>query len=153
MEEREDDLVQVPVPKRYLGAVYKLIGDLEAGGAGESSGYPADNDGWTPELLRRAYEESEPDVQAILKHLAKRPEVQVPSSELVKVLRTVRGSKANASTLAGVNGAFGHRIAGQYGLRNRRGGAVFPYRNPRNAKLKSRVYVMSKADADIIAAL
>ncbi len=124
---RQEEMVEVWVPKKHLMAVYGYVAALERGEEDEmpvsspqvdskSSG-PGENEEWSPRLLRRMYDESPPAMVLILDHLADNPDREVPSAELVGALKP-RNPEANSNTLAGTLGAFGRRVGNRYGAEN-----------------------------------
>ncbi|MGH2661967.1 MAG: hypothetical protein ACRDH8_03995 [Actinomycetota bacterium] len=149
MLENNEELVQVWVPKRHLGAVYQRIAELE----GQTEAAPSGQDGWSEELLKRAFEESGESMQAVLRYLADRPEKRVPARDLIAILRKIHKQPGGDHTLlAGVIGSFARKVVNWYGLQNSRGGAVLPFQHRRDKVLKSRVYIMPKHVARVIAA-
>jgi len=156
VDEAETDLVNVPVPRRHLVKVYGFIAELEASANGQQRGSEPlgdPTDVWTDELIRQAFEESNPAVRAILKYLAQRPGDPVPTGELVELLKQHGYKPARPDTLSGVIGAFGRRVTTRYGLKGSRGNAILPFQNPRDRKLDSRVYIMSKRIAEVVMSL
>src|SRR5207253_2780003 len=115
--------------------VYRFIGERQLRGGSSS---PELGDPWTDDLIARAYREAEESMRAILDYLAARPDQRVPAKDLVTVLRDVReNGDATKNPLPGVMGGFANRVANVYGLRNGRGNAILPFRNPRDRSVKS----------------
>ena len=120
-----EKMVQVLVPEKHVVAVYGYIAalergeDVEAPVSGASSepkhNGPAENEEWSPKLLRLLYDQSPPAMVLILDYLAENPDREVTSAELVEVLKG-RKADANSNTLAGTLGAFGRRVANRYGM-------------------------------------
>lgn len=111
-----DNLVQVMVPRRHLTRVYELIARLEAQVDGngdsatgkESPGQEAGT--WTPELVRRMYEESPPGMLRALNYLADNPDQWVHAPDLTEAIEPGRDSHRLGGTL----GAFGRRVKNRY---------------------------------------
>ena len=68
-------------------------------------------DGWTPQLLRRAYSESSDAMRGIFEYLAEQAGQEVTSSDIAE---NVDGMK-DWNSVAGALGAFGRRSANRYG--------------------------------------
>ena len=116
-----EDIVMVPVPRKYLEVVYRAMG--EAGvqqdqpetakntpAASENSG---DSD-WSPEELIRAYRESPPPMRTVLNRLAENAGEAVTGSELVEEVYGDEDSRGYRK-LPGALGAFGRRVKNRYG--------------------------------------
>lgn len=96
------DIVNVPVLVKYLPEVYALLARL---GAGETE-KPA----WTPELVKRAYNESDTNMRNVLVTLKAAKDQWVSRKELCTA------TKLTPVVLRGVLGAFGHRCKSRYKL-------------------------------------
>lgn len=126
-----DSLVNVPVPRRHLSAVYGFIAQLDAAGgpatAADAAAQPAHGSGkdedrlaeWTPSRLRRAIEESSPNLLKVFAALADRPGDWLSTGDLAAAI----GPNADWKTVAGGLGAFGRRVTSRYGLK------TFPFEN------------------------
>jgi hypothetical protein len=68
-------------------------------------------DEWTPQLLRRAYNESSDGMRGIFEYLAEQAGQEVTSTEIAE---NVDGMK-DWNSVAGALGAFGRRAANRYG--------------------------------------
>ncbi len=141
-----EKMVQVLVPEKHVVAVYGYIAALEQGeasGKADVSGAPsepkhngpAENEEWSPKLLRLLYDQSPPAMVLILDYLAENPDREVTSAELVEVLKQ-RKPDANSNTLAGTLGAFGRRVGNRYGMES------WPFDADYSHEHYSIVYVM-----------
>jgi hypothetical protein len=93
-------------------------------------------------------------MQAVLRYLAERPEKRVPAKELIAILRKIHDQPDGDHTLlAGVIGSFARRVVNWYGLLNSRGGAILPFQHRWDRVAGSRVYIMPKHVAEVIAAI
>jgi hypothetical protein len=104
-----DELVQVSVPRKHLISVYRFLADLELNDVEGTESQELDRD-WTPELLRRAYEESPKSMKNVLSMLAAASERELVSSELAPAI----GTGAGWNNLAGALGAFVRRVRSRY---------------------------------------
>ncbi len=121
-----DEIVMVPVPRRYLEIVYRAMGEAgaqqsprelaeedtekEAVEASESSG----NGDWSPNELIRTYRESPPPIRKVLTYLADRAGQPVTGPELVREVYGAEDPKGKRK-LPGALGAFGRRVKNRYG--------------------------------------
>jgi hypothetical protein len=105
----QEELVNVAVPRSRLAEVYALLGarpDAAAPvGAGEP---PAEVDGWTDELLARAYRESAERMRRLFDHLVAQAGTWVSAEQLASAL------KVSQPQIRGVLGGFGHRMRSRY---------------------------------------
>ncbi|MCA1719012.1 MAG: hypothetical protein LC781_20025, partial [Actinobacteria bacterium] len=121
MESKErltEDLVEIPVPKRHLMEVYRLIGTLEAK---ESQGEAikadmgdveaVENGDWSPNELRMLYDQSPPAMIKLLDCLADNGDRWVPIRELNQA---VYGEDDSGHKLGGALGAFGRRVKNRH---------------------------------------
>src|SRR6266516_1142038 len=106
---RNDDFVQILVPRQLVIEIYRLIAKnggsspLMAARTETSDALPG---AWTDPLIRRMLEESPKHMRAILDALAAHPGQVVTAAELIDALSRSRGDKATSSTLGGTLGAF-----------------------------------------------
>jgi hypothetical protein len=118
-----DDLVQVWVPKRFLADVYALVARLEAeyskteaeeiaaaGAEGDSKQHRMTEKEWTPELIRRMYEESPFGMLRVLNYMADNPDRWISSPELHEAIEPGRTSRRSPF------GPFGRRVKNRYGM-------------------------------------
>jgi hypothetical protein len=153
MPESNEEYMQVWVKKQHLASVYQFIAELEKG-EGVTKPTADGQDVWSEELLKEAFGRATESMQAVLKHLASRPEEAVPSQELVDLVKPMyQQPDADFTLLAGVIGGFGRWVVRPLGLRNARGNAILPFKNPRDPRIGSRVYIMSRDVAEVIAAI
>jgi hypothetical protein len=116
-----NDLVQVMVPREFLPDVYTLLAKLttennaeqpteeELNGSLEEK--PEDKK-WTPDLIRRMYEESSPGMTRALNYMAEHPDRWIPAPEVTEAIEPGRDSRRLGGTL----GAFGKRVKNRYGM-------------------------------------
>ncbi len=154
----EEELVDVKVPRRHLTAVYGLIAQLE--GAPQPANEPSGSNGsaqdfgqWTPEKLRRAYNQSPDPLKAVLKYLAEHPDEVVSTETLSQVYGKARGRAATPANLAGAIGAFGRRVANRYGIKGPNGRSIRPFSSWWDAGEGSVVYQMSPHIAEVLRSL
>lgn len=143
-------LVNVPVPEEHLGAVYSLLGKLASGNNGTEtssggvlSGYMGEEPilWWNEKRLRKAFDQSSPAQQAILKGMASgNGKKWVTVSEVVKQM----GGKADWNTMAGALGAFGRRCRSRYNAKTR------PFTIRYNHDLGEKEYLMPASVAQAI---
>ena len=138
------ELVNVAVPREYLSRVYGLIAELDA----VRGTMPAENglaqipeslqrriELWTPMRIQRMVMESEPPMLALLKKLAERAGEWLTIKELAAAV----GREADWKTVAGMLGAFGHRMSSRYGLDKA------PFERRHDRQVRGKVYRMPKA--------
>lgn len=138
-------IVTVPVPEEHLGAVYGLLARLandEEGRGGEPTGDVSKGQAgwWNEKRLRKAYDESSPAQQTILKAMARGKGKWVPVSDIVAEL----GNGADWNTMAGALGAFGRRIKSRYKAKER------PFTIRYNAQRGENEYLMPGSIAKAI---
>jgi hypothetical protein len=139
-----EEMVQIPVPKKYLLEIYAYIGGLEKAPEGQKQREVADalgaapSEEWTPELLHRAWNESQAPMRNIFKRLAESPDEPVTASELAKAIRP----DPTKFTLGGTLGAFGRRCKSRYGV------IEWPFKVQWNYTAGMWEYVMSKRIAE-----
>jgi len=103
----------VPVPRGRLQDVYRL---LAADGAAAVEGPTKDGE-WTPEELRRLYEESAPVMRTVLAYLAENAGRPVKATELARAVYGLDDDKGGRK-LAGALGAVARRGKNRYGKRS-----------------------------------
>ncbi|MGI8519653.1 MAG: hypothetical protein ACR2MC_03425 [Actinomycetota bacterium] len=103
-------IVNVAVPEAHLGEVYALLGRLSKDEPAAPEASKSDQDWWTEKRLRRAFEESSPAQQAILRAMAEANGKWISVSEVAAQV----GDKYDWSSLAGALGAFGRRSRNRY---------------------------------------
>lgn len=137
-------LVNVAVPEVHLGEVYALLGRLAKDGpatAPEAS--KSDQDWWNEKRLRRAFEESSPSQQAILRAMAEANGKWISVSEVAAKV----GAEYDWNSLAGALGAFGRRC------RNRYKAKVRPFTRRYNPAKEEKEYLMPPEIGKVIKAL
>lgn len=146
MESISNEYVSVLVPKRHLAKVYGLIATLES----ESEASPevvevtkTKEDGWTPELIRRQFEESPETIRRFQRLLADHQGEWLSTSDIATALDADRGSK----TIAGALGAYGRRVSNRYGMK------TWPFANRWLHTEGQQSYCMNPEVAEIIKAL
>lgn len=109
MPETNSDFVSVLVPKLHLKQVYGFLATLgdEPAKSPSEEGRP-----WSPELIRRQFEESQDTIKRLQKILANKPGERFLTSDLASQLKAHKGSK----TIAGALGAYGRRVANRYDM-------------------------------------
>ena len=144
-----EELVNVPVPRKHLAAVYELIARLELGESaletapGSTSTESEPEAEWPEELVRRAYAESSPAMKSVWEVLAARPDEVIDSRVLV---HEALGNGAGWPNLAGTLGAFGNRVANRYGRE------TWPFEAKWSHELELMTYVMTSRVAEIVTA-
>lgn len=120
-----EDIVMVPVPRRHLGAVYRVIGEgeTEAQLAPELQPAPvaasnlangdSDNGDWSPNEIARLYRESPPVMRQFLDQLADHPGEVVTAPELSEAIYGAEDDRRHRK-LPGALGAFGRRVKNRY---------------------------------------
>jgi hypothetical protein len=153
MTNSSEDLVNVQVPRQHLGAVYRLLGELDTAGDQPAEAVRGSDQGpWTPDLIRTAVQESDAPMRAVLQHLAAHPDEEVPAKDLEAAIAQATGEPVGKYTLAGTLGAFGRRVNSRYGLRpGQGGGAAVPWRSRWDRSYGSRVFAMPKEIAEVVA--
>ncbi|HEX2050221.1 MAG TPA: hypothetical protein VHJ34_06250 [Actinomycetota bacterium] len=140
-------IVNVPVPEEHLGAVYGLLARLSNEASGDGKARPAPGDAsktqpewWNEKRLRKAYDESSPAQQIILKAMAAGRGQWVAVSDIVAEL----GDGADWNTMAGALGALGRRMKNRYKAKER------PFTIRYNNERGENEYLMPKSIAAII---
>jgi hypothetical protein len=111
MDMVQDELVNVAVPRSRLAEVYALLGSPPVATALPAPAERmAESDGWTDELISRAYQESASRMRVVFDHLAKHPDQWVSAVQLADVLDITQAQ------VRGVLGGFGHRLRSRYNL-------------------------------------
>lgn len=136
-------LVNVAVPEGYLGEVYALLGRLAKDEPTAPEASKSDQDWWTEKRLRRAFEESSPSQQAILRAMAQANGKWISVSEVAAKV----GAEYDWNSLAGALGAFGRRC------RNRYKAKVRPFTRRYNPVKEEREYLMPPEIGKVIKAL
>ncbi len=103
-----DTLVAVLIPRPLLADVYELVVEHERVDLDDVVEEPAPLD---EALIRRMFEESEPQHRRLMKLLANRPDEWIYTSAIAEALELPHGSRS----AAGMCGAFGRRAAHRYG--------------------------------------
>ncbi len=106
----QEELVNVAVPRSRLAEVYALLGSPSRMTVTATPAEPASDDGWTEDLINRAYRESAERMRQVFDHLMDHPDEWVSAKQLASVL----GVKQ--TQMRGVLGGFGHRKHSRYGL-------------------------------------
>ena len=87
----QEELVNVAVPRSRLGEVYALLGSPPAAtGPAAPSERTEVGDGWTDEIVNRAYRESEAPMRLVFDHLAERAGEWVSAVELARLLNLTK---------------------------------------------------------------
>jgi hypothetical protein len=114
-----DDLVTVPVPRKYLSRVYGLIAELDGGvvtatipSAPVPSPSEPPDDEWTPSRIRKMVQQSDAPMRGFLKALASHPGEWLSTEKLAQAI----GDDKDWNTVAGMLGAFGRRLKSRYHL-------------------------------------
>lgn len=116
----DDEYVSIPVPKRYVTQVYGFIASLVQQNAVtasptprvvEMTPVPAAYYGWTEDLIRRQYKESQDTMRKFQKVLAEHPDHEYSSDELAEAIGLERGW----NSIAGALGAYKRRLRNRYG--------------------------------------
>lgn len=115
-----EEVVYIPVRKRWLADVFEFVARLERSGSvvieqpeappvveAEGSGV------LDPALIRRMYEESQTPHRRLMEYLAERPGEVIYTRALAEALGLPNGARS----LAGMLGAFGRRAGHRYGGR------------------------------------
>lgn len=139
MPDTDSDLVSILVPKLHLKQIYGFIGAL-----GGPATPPADaGRPWSPNLIRRQFEESPDTIKRLQKILANKPGERFLTSDLASQLKAEKGSK----TVAGALGAYGRRVANRYKM------TTWPFDTAWNHAEGQQSYCMKEDVADIIKGL
>src|SRR5712671_3103882 len=86
-----EDLVNVAVPSDRLMEVYRLLGTPPAGAEPPAVMNPTPNgNGWSAELIARAYRESADRMRKVFDTLMDNPGKEVSAPELAKVLKVTQ---------------------------------------------------------------
>ncbi len=152
------EFVMIPVPKRLVGDVYRLLADaaekddsIEAPHARlrGTEVYSADEEKhatrllqWTPALVRRNWTESPEALKRALRYLADRPDQSIPIDELAQAVYG-NGDIPSRRRLAGMLGAFGHRVSSRYHV------STWPIAVTNDHDLGMYVYVMPAVFAEL----
>lgn len=126
------DLIQVAVPADRLMEVYALIGSSKAPDGESSEAGHNGKEPWTKEALAKLLSEASDTIRGEAKFLASHAGKEVTSEEIAKALNLPHGW----NSLAGANGAWGHKLANL--------GYAFPW-SGRNAN-DGRVRMMMTAE-------
>jgi hypothetical protein len=142
-EEYMDEIVQIPVPKKYLPDVYALLARLmNEGQATPPEAVQAlpvevtEANGWTAEKLRRAWDESPAPIRKILSLLANHPDEVFTAEQLQQTLED--------KELGGTIGSFGRRVRNRYRMKS------LPFEFYWNYETKRREYKMPASVAEKI---
>jgi hypothetical protein len=136
-------LVNVAVPEGHLGEVYALLGRLAKDEPTAVETNKSDQDWWTEKRLRRAFEESSPSQQAILRAMAEANGKWISVSEVAAKV----GAGYDWNSLAGALGAFGRRC------RNRYKAKVRPFTRRYNPSKEEKEYLMPPEIGKVIKAI
>jgi hypothetical protein len=145
MSQTEAELVSILVPKRHLGRIYGFISTLDEDVAsGESTpvpiAEPEEDTTWTPELVRRQFNESPETIKRFQKLLAAHPGEWFSTATIATELNAAKGSK----TIAGALGAYGRRTSNRYKMKS------WPFEYDWNHIEGQQYYSMDKDTAEII---
>jgi hypothetical protein len=108
-----DDIVYVPVPKRWLSIVYQQLAGLMAGLAADqdAAGVPDEPQAsLDDQMLRQIYEDSLKPHRRLMNLMAEHPDEWRYSSEIAADLELQHGARG----LAGMLGAYGRRAKHRY---------------------------------------
>jgi hypothetical protein len=111
----DDEIVSLPVPKKFLMQTMAYVGSLEASESLEPSppSLPEGNGSqWTDKLLRLATKESGPEMRQGLVEMAKAGDAGITTQELADALGLPKGR----ASVAGMFGAFGRRCDSRYSV-------------------------------------
>ena len=107
MSPANSELVSILVPREYVLQIYHFVATLN-GAPPQVTEPPAP--AWSPDLLRRQFDESPNIIKRFQKILANRPGQRFLTSDMASQLKAAKGSK----TIAGALGAFGRRSKNRY---------------------------------------
>jgi hypothetical protein len=137
MDMVQEELVNVAVPRSRLAEVYALLGSPPAPMGSAAPPSPTGvGDGWTDELVNRAYQESEAPMRLVFDHLAGHAGEWVSAVELARILNLTQPK------VRGVLGAFGHRLRSRYNL------STWPCDKRWDGRASTSFYRMSEERAD-----
>ena len=128
-----DDIVMVPVPRRHLATVYRVIAEGEAQtqpgeqpapqppapvAAPSVANGASGNGDWSPNEIARLYRESPPVMRKFLDHLADPDHADqvLTGPELATVIYGEEDDRRRRK-LPGALGAFGRRVKNRYSKR------------------------------------
>jgi Family of unknown function (DUF6416) len=143
MTDGSSELVSILVPKEHLGKIYGFIGTLDGGGGETSAPLTPTSDKettWTPELIRRQYNESPEMIKQFQKLLAQHAGEWLSTKEIAQRLNARNGSK----TIAGALGAYGRRTSNRYKMKG------WPFQNQWLHAEGQQSYSMTPEVAEII---
>jgi hypothetical protein len=132
------ELISVLVPRPLLADVYDLVVQHERELAGEDD----DSEPLSEGLVRRMYDESEPQHRKLMKLLASSAGEWLYTSEIAEELALPHGSRS----AAGMFGAFGRRAAHRYD-------GVKPWTSEWDAAAGETRHMMSAEVAEIVNSL
>lgn len=124
--------------KVHLNKIYGFISTLD--GLAATNAAAKDGTVWTPELIRRQFDESQDTIKRFQKILANHPERKFLTSEVATQLKAKRGSK----TMAGALGAYGRRTQNRYKMQ------TWPFKAEWNHAKGEQTYWM---EADVAAVI
>lgn len=145
MTESDTELVSILVPKRHLARIYGYISTLDDAAATPAArtDQQADTEAdstWTPDLVRRQFEESPDTIKAFQLLLAEHPDEWFSTADIAARLGAEKGSR----TIAGALGAYGRRTSNRYRMNS------WPFRHRWNHNEGQQYYSMEPENAAII---
>jgi hypothetical protein len=144
MSQLDTELVSILVPKRHLARIYGYISTLDedaaSGASTPEAAEGAEEPTWTPELVRRQFNESPEIIKRFQKLLAAHPDAWFSTATIATQLNAAKGSK----TIAGALGAYGRRTSNRYKMKS------WPFRNDWNHIEGQQYYSMDQDTAEII---
>jgi hypothetical protein len=148
MSDIDTDLVSILVPKRHLGRIYGFISTLDGDVVSAEPGAvtvaePEEVPTWSPELIRRQFNESPEIMKRFQKLLADHPGEWFSTTEVATRLNAAKGSKS----IAGALGAYGRRTSNRYKMK------TWPFGTEWNHVEGQMYYSMDFGTAEIVKAL
>ena len=145
MTSTDTELVTIPVPKQHLSRIYGFVATLDhpAGETAPLADAQPDTEAesvWTPDLVRRQFDESPDTIKRFQKLLAGSPGESFSTKTVAAQLNAAKGPK----TIAGALGAYGRRTSNRYGMK------TWPFAARWNHAEGQMYYSMEPETAEII---
>lgn len=147
MSSKDEDYVQIPVPRKHLTRIYGYIGSLDGlTGTDEvptTATEPAEEKTWDHLLIARQFNESPDSMKKFQKYLAAHPGQEFSTPEMATGL----GVAGGWNSIAGALGAYGRRVKNRYGM------SSFPFESRWDHATGTARHSMTPEVAEIINSL